>query len=126
MKKEFEGTQSKSAAIELHAFWDDLPGEGQPAPAIPDAITFAKSVTAASDSQAAASDPADWAAESFALAKTDAYRAPIGKGPKPAASTNSSTYLISTAYYNRAMSDAKNRISLAGSRLAILLNENLK
>lgn len=126
MKKEFEGTQSKSAPTELHAFWDDLPGEGQPAPAITDAITFAQSVTAASDSKAADSDPADWAAESFSLAKTDAYRSPIGKSPKPAASTNSSSYLISTAYYNRAMSDAKNRISLAGARLAILLNENLK
>lgn len=126
MKKEFEGTQSKSAPTELHAFWDDLLGEGQPAPAIPDAITFAQSLTAASDSQAADSDPADWAAESFALAKTDAYRAPIGKGPKPATTTNSSAYLISTAYYNRAMSDAKGRVSLAGARLAALLNQNLK
>ena len=30
MKKEFEGTVSKSAPQELHAFWDDLPGEGEP------------------------------------------------------------------------------------------------
>ena len=123
MRKEFEGTLSKSAPDELHAFWDDLPGEGEPAPAIPNAINFAGTLTAASDSDVADTVPADWASESFKLAKTDVYKSPIGKSPQPA---GSSAYLISTTYYNHAMSDAKNRVSLAGARLAKLLNENLK
>jgi hypothetical protein len=58
------------------------------------------------------------------MAKKDAYAPPIGKGPKPA--TSNSSYLITTAYYNQAMSDAQNRVALAGARLAKLLNENLK
>jgi hypothetical protein len=33
---------------------------------------------------------------------------------------------MTTAYYNRAMKDAKSQIALAGARLAKLLNENLK
>ena len=34
-------------------------------------------------------------------------------------------YVITEAYYNAAMQDAKDRIALAGARLAKLLNENL-
>jgi hypothetical protein len=60
------------------------------------------------------------------MAKKDAYRAPIGPGPQPDASSGSSAYLITTVYYNRAMRDAKSRVALAGARLAKLLNENLK
>ena len=121
MKKQFEGTLSKTAPSELHAFWDDLPGEGQPAPALPFAVTFAKSLSAA---QNGVSDtcPADWATESLALAKKDAYHTPIGKGPKP---PGGSSYTITQAYYNTAILDAKDRIALAGARLAKLLNENL-
>jgi hypothetical protein len=123
MKKEFEGTLSKSAPSELHAFWDDLPGEGEPAPALPQAATFASGLSQVPLSSVADTDPLDWAAESLALAKTDAYAPPIGNSPKPAAGT---AYLITSAYYNAAMSDAKSRIALAGARLAKLLNENLK
>lgn len=133
MQKQFEGTLSKSAPRELHAFWDDLPGEGQPAPALPVAVSFAENLPQASATEAADTDPSDWAAESLALAKKDAYAPPIGAGPQPAASKSSaqkpaktSAYLITTAYYNTAMQDAKDRIALAGARLAKLLNENLK
>ena len=123
MKKQFEGTLSKSAPTELHAFWDDLPGEGQPAPALPLAATFAAALAAA-QTGVSDTDPADWAAESLKLAKKDAYKMPpIGKSPKPA---SGSGYAISQAYYNRALKDAKNRIALAGARLAKLLNENLQ
>ena len=126
MQKQFEGTLSKSAPSELHAFWDDLPGEGQPAPALPVAAAFAENLPQASAKEAADSDPSDWAAESLTIAKKDAYAPPIGPGPQPAASSGSSAYPITTAYYNKAMSDAKSRIALAGARLAKLLNENLK
>jgi hypothetical protein len=123
MRKAFEGTLSTSAPDELHAFWDDLPGEGQPAPALPQAAAFGKGLPRAAATKVAVIDPAKWAAESLVLAKKDAYASPIGNSPKPA---GSSSYLITTVYYNQAMRDAKSRIALAGARLAKLLNENLK
>ena len=125
MQKQFTGTLSQYVPNELHAFWDDLPGEGDPAPALPQAVAFATALPSPSTRLVADTDPAHWAAESFALAKKDAYRAPIGSGPQPSGS-NPGAYLISKAYYNRGMRDAKKRIALAGARLAKLLNENLK
>jgi len=126
MKKMFEGTLSQSAPSELHAFWDDLPGEGKPGPALPQAAAFAAGLPSAPAAQVANTDPTQWAAESFSMSKRDAYAAPIGKSPRPPASTGFTSYLITTAYYNKAMTDAKGRIALAGARLAKLLNENLK
>ncbi|HUA63012.1 MAG TPA: S1/P1 nuclease [Verrucomicrobiae bacterium] len=122
MKKQFEGTLSKSAPTELHAFWDDLPGEGAPAPALPFAVTFAKTLSPADQASVSDTDPNDWAQESLSMAKKDAYHSPIGKSPAP---TSGSSYSITQAYYNTAMQDAKVRIALAGARLAKLLNENL-
>jgi hypothetical protein len=123
MKKAFEGTLSKSAPDELHAFWDSLPGEGQPALALPQAAAYGNSLAPAAKTKIAVTNPAKWAAESLALAKKDAYAAPIGASPKPAGGTS---YLITTTYYNKAVRDAKSRVALAGARLAKLLNENLK
>ena len=45
--------------------------------------------------------------------------------PAPATGTSKS-YLMTTAYYNKALSDAKARIALAGARLAKLIEDNLK
>lgn len=152
MEKQFEGTLSKSAPRELHAFWDDLPGEGDAAAAEPNAASFAKPLASAPADKVADTDPSDWAKESFTIAKTDAYAKPIGKGPQPTASSpskskssttpkpaalsespsrsgkagTSSSYLITQAYYDQAMKDAQDRIALAGARLAKLLNDNLK
>jgi hypothetical protein len=154
MEKEFEGTLSKSAPRELHAFWDDLPGEGDPAPALPNAASFAKPLASAAADKVADIDPSDWATESFTIAKTDAYAKPIGNAPQPTASSPSkskskssatpkpvtlsetparsgksgasSSYLITQAYYDQAMKDAQDRVALAGARLAKLLNDNLK
>ena len=135
VEKQFEGTQSKSSPRELHAFWDDLPGEGQPAPALPEAISFAQPLPNAPAGQVADTDPSDWATESSTMAKLDAYSSPIGAGLQPAAprstsksraASSTSAYLITQAYYDKAMQDAKDRIALAGARLAKLLNENLK
>ena len=126
MQTQFEGKLSKYAPDELHAFWDDLPGEGQPAPALPQAVDFAKPLPKADASKIAIIDPQKWADESLALAKTDVYVSPIGSGPQPDPSSASSAYLITTTYYDRAMRDAKYRVALAGARLAKLLNENLR
>jgi hypothetical protein len=122
MKKQFEGTHSKNAPRKLHAFWDDLPGEGQPDLVLEDAEDFAKLLPAPGDTELVDIDPEDWAIESFTLAKKDAYVDPIGAATHPA----SGSYLVTDAYYNQALQDAKDRIALAGARLAKLLNDNLK
>jgi hypothetical protein len=122
MEKQFEGTLSKDSPRELHAFWDDLPGEGQPAPALPFAAAFAKTLASPPKAAVADTNPADWAAESLALAKKDAYASPIGASLAP---PTGSSWAITQAYYVAAMNDAKARIALAGARLAKLLNENL-
>jgi hypothetical protein len=132
MEKQFEGTLSKYPPRELHAFWDDLPGEGEPAPALPIAKTFGQSVADASANKVSDTDPNDWAAESLTIAKSDAYTDPIGPGPQPSGSKKkgkgsaTSEYAITDAYYQQAMQDAKDRVALAGARLAKLLNENLQ
>ena len=108
-----------SAPSELHAFWDDLPGQGQPASALTGAASFAGALPAAPDDKIGDTDAANWATESLNLAKQDAYGPPIGKAPSPA-------YLITTAYYDTALQDAKDRIALAGARLAKLINDNLR
>ena len=90
MEKEFEGTLSKDSPRELHAFWDDLPGEGDPSPALPNAARFAKSLASAPADNVSDTDPSDWATESFNMAKTDAYTLPIGKAPQPTASSTKS------------------------------------
>jgi hypothetical protein len=137
MEHQFEGTLSKSAPTELHAFWDDLPGEGEPGPALPNAAAFAQPLPPASSDKVADTDPNDWASESLTLAQSDAYKnPPIGKSPAPSASTStrsrssrgssSSSYLITQAYYDQAMKDAQARVALAGARLAKVMNDNLK
>jgi len=123
MQKTFEGTLSKNAPKELHAFWDDLPGEGQPGPALPEAESFAKVLPAAPVADVADTTPDDWAAESLKLAKKHAYASPIKKSPSP---STGSGYKITQAYYDRALQDAKDRIALAGARLAKLLTEHLQ
>jgi hypothetical protein len=125
MQKNFEGSQSKSAPRELHAFWDDLPGEGAPAAALPVAATFAGALPAAAAADIAIVDPNQWATESLGLAKKGAYVTPIGKGPTASAGSNTGN-LITQTYYDSAMKDAKDRVALAGARLAKMLNENLK
>ncbi|MGH9493706.1 MAG: S1/P1 nuclease, partial [Candidatus Sulfotelmatobacter sp.] len=125
MKKTFEGTLSKDYPSNLHAFWDDLPGKGNPAPALHQAALYARLLAAAPANAVADTDPANWAAESFAKARSDSYSSPIGASPEPTSGTFKS-YLITTAYYTKASKDAKARIALAGARLAKLIEDNLK
>lgn len=106
------GCQSKS---ELHAYWDDVVGTSN-SPAT--AITAADQLPNAPASSAAISDDEVWINESFAAAKEFAYAAPVGPGDGP--------YTLSTAYKTKAKNEAKARIELAGTRLANLINVNLK
>jgi hypothetical protein len=131
MQQTFKCAPSKSTPRELHAFWDDLPGSCPADTGLPVAVTFAKNLPLLLDGaglpgadKVADADPADWAQDSLAVAMKDAYAKPIGVGLQP--EDGSSGFLITQAYYDQAMLDAKDRIALAGARLAKLLNENLK
>jgi hypothetical protein len=60
----------------------------------------------------------DWAQESFDTAKQRVYTAPIGDGDGP--------FTTTPAYRAAAKTLARERVALAGVRLANLLNEDLK
>jgi len=100
---------------ELHAFWDNVLGTSKsPATAITAADKFAAPPAAA----AAIADDQVWITESFEAAKQFVYTSPVGPGAGP--------YTLDAAYKSQAKTEAKDRIELAGVRLANLINANLK
>jgi hypothetical protein len=102
---------------ELHAYWDDLLGMGITSNYTV-AVTAAQTLPAANSSLAGDTNVADWVAEGVNLAKSTVYKNPVGEGLGP--------YTLTPAYHEAALSVAQQRIALAGTRLAKLLNENLK
>jgi hypothetical protein len=100
---------------ELHAFWDDILGTSSDPNS---ALTVGKSLPAPDPTRAGKSDAADWVEESFEDAKNAVYVAPIGAGAGP--------FTITAAYTDAARILAKQRVALAGARLAHLLNTELK
>lgn len=108
------GTSCLSAS-EPHAFWDDLLG---PNHTTPEKVETAAQVLPKADPLlSSVGDEAKWLDESYALAKSDAYKnPPIGDAKGT----------ITAAYEANAEQIAKRRIALAGARLANLLNENFK
>jgi hypothetical protein len=105
---------SGCSAVELHAFWDDALGTSS---SPQDAIRAANQLSEPIAGAAAIADENIWINESFELAKTDVYIKPIGIGAGPFALTDS--------YKAAAVSLAKQRVALAGTRLANLLNAAL-
>jgi hypothetical protein len=102
---------------ELHAYWDDLLGLGNTSNYAV-SVTAAQGLPAANSTLAVDTNVADWALESFNLAKSTAYKnPPVGPGLGP--------YTLTSAYHAAALTVAQQRIALAGARLAKLLNENL-
>lgn len=101
-------------AKNLHWFWDDVAGIGDN---VDDAAAAARLLTQADPRQAAIRDDNVWIAESFELAKATVYQAPIGPG--------TGSYTLDDAYKQKASELARRRISLAGARLANLLNSAL-
>jgi hypothetical protein len=131
MEHKFQCSPSKSSPRELHAFWDDLPGSCPADTGLAAAEAVAKGLPLLltqpdlpGADKVVDADPSDWASDSFALAKKDAYAAPIGDGLQPDDGTKG--FPITDAYYTQAINDAKSQVALAGARLAKLLNENLK
>lgn len=98
--------------LELHAFWDEALGKSRKPEA---ALRLAARLPAAPRALGAQSDPAVWARESFELARSAVYVDPIGDGAGP--------YPLTPAYKARARRIARERIALAGARLARLLND---
>jgi hypothetical protein len=110
------GTKASAQCKEaLHAFWDDLFGTSSD-PGL--AMTIGKDLPAASADLAGDLTPADWIQESSGDAPKVYLNPPIGPGDGP--------FQLTTTYHSAALSLSRERIALAGARLANVLNQELK
>jgi hypothetical protein len=100
---------------ELHAFWDDLLGTSSN---LRTTVKAARKLPKAPAALASKTDEKDWIAESFQEAQSTVYAPPVGAGNGP--------FTLTTAYKKKAGTLAKQRVELAGARLANLLNNELK
>jgi hypothetical protein len=100
---------------ELHFFWDDLLGTQSNLKTV---MKAARKLPKAQAALAAKSDEKDWIAESFTEAQQRVYAPPIAAGDGP--------FTLTTQYKKNAGQLAKQRVALAGARLANLLNTELK
>ena len=103
------------AKCELHFFWDDLAGANSDLKTVKNA---ARKIPKANATLAAKSDEKEWVRESFQETKQQVYSPPIESGDGP--------FTLSEAYKEAAKRLAKERVALAGARLANLLNKELK
>jgi hypothetical protein len=102
---------------ELHAYWDTILGSGD-TQNFETAVKVGSALPKADDSLAQDANEADWADESFKLARSSVYIAPIGDGSGP--------YTPTASYAAQAKQIAQQRVALAGARLAELLKTALK
>ena len=111
----------KPCTDELHAYWDGLIGD---TPSIAE-VTADGNVLLARKKPAKASvtDPSEWVNESFELAKTKVYVAPISDDNDPAVKISPRP---DATYGTSATNTARSQVLLAGYRLANLLNSHLK
>ena len=103
------------AKCELHFFWDALLGTQNDLPTV---IKGARKLPKAQGSLVAKIDEKEWVAEGFQAAQKVVYAPPVGPGDGP--------YTLSLEYKKKAGKLAKQRLALAGARLARLLNDELK
>jgi hypothetical protein len=99
---------------ELHAFFDDIAGSGYATAPVETALT---KLPAANAQAAGIGDEKIWIKEGLTLAQANVYVSPIGVGQGP--------FTITPAYQAAAYEVGKQRIALAGARLANLLNDAL-
>jgi len=104
------------SAGELHAYWDNLLGNGSTSD-YQKAVTAAKLLPAAGASASNANE-ADWVQEGLKLAEISVYVDPIGPALGP--------YTVDATYQANSLAIAQQQVALAGARLANLLNTNLK
>jgi hypothetical protein len=101
----------------LHALWDtaaapkDLPYE--------EVVRYAREITAENPQAAGSLDPKDWIAESFELDKSTVYTFGLETG------TKERPLIMPPGYEEKAKSVARQRVALAGYRLAAVLNRLL-
>ncbi|HEY2735349.1 MAG TPA: S1/P1 nuclease, partial [Polyangiales bacterium] len=98
---------------ELHAFYDDITGSSS---CLGEVEAAAATLPKPKQKDAAIGDEVSWVQESFALAQNVVYAPPIGVGDGP--------FTLDETYQKAALSLGRQRISLAGTRLANLLNES--
>lgn len=99
----------------LHFFWDDILGVERQAGHI---AHFAKDIPPDDSGLAAKLTVKDWLMESFDACQKLVYVDPIGEGSGP--------FTITEEYRNKGKEFVKKRVSLAASRLASVLNRELK
>jgi hypothetical protein len=99
----------------LHLFWDALIGTGE---TVDDAQADATAISQGRFTPVPSPDEKAWIAESFAIAQVQVYAPPIGIGKGP--------FTLDDAYRANALLVARDRVWLAGNRLAELLNDALK
>jgi hypothetical protein len=102
------------ATTSLHTIWDGVLGSQDD---VVSAIVAARQLAVVTTPAAAVLDPAAWVQESFVVARSDVYSTPIRVGTGP--------YALTPAYMARARQVGAARISLAGMRLAAVLNRDL-
>jgi hypothetical protein len=106
---------------ELHAFWDGLLGDRIP---LAQVIQTGDGLLAAGKPAGADNQmPESWVMDSFNLAKTAVYVSPISDDNDPAVKISPRP---DANYQNNATTLARSQVTLAGYRLAGLLNSNLK
>ncbi len=99
----------------LHSYWDEVLGiERNPASVLP----FISTLPKASSKQAKNLQVSKWVKESFALCLSKVYVAPVGISDR--------VEKLTPAYKKNAQKVARQRVSLAGARLANILNNELK
>jgi S1/P1 Nuclease len=112
-----KGTGKSSG--ELHGFWDTqfVALQGRRAATV--AQKLIAKITPSQRAKWSAGTPADWANESFAVAKVNAY------GPLPAP-TSPHNYILPQAYVTNAKGVVATQLSKGGVRLAFVLNHALQ
>lgn len=107
--------RSQECPRNLHAVWDDILGTSL-SPTT--AIDYAASLPLPTDAALVQAPDDTWAAESLAMAESDAYGG-IGDA-------SAGPHRLTGAYLANAERDAKARVALAGARLSWLLQQNLR
>ena len=112
-------TNAGSSSGNLHGFWDTqfVALQGKDAAAV--ARKLIGKVSSAKRAKWSSGTPADWANESFAISKVNAY------GPLPAP-TSPHQYTLPKAYVSNAKRVVAVQLSKAGVRLAFVLNNALQ
>lgn len=98
----------------LHDFWDNMPSQGS----MKDVVDFCDKLSPPDPKLAGIADEKVWINESFEYAKGLVYQPPVGPERGP--------WELNLPYEENAAALARERIALAGARLANLLNNELK